>query len=67
MKKKIPENIRWELDARDAQKVEVLFDHFGITQGTQLVKMAISQLYNSIKDAHYNQKHGPQFGSAEHQ
>lgn len=64
---KVPQYLQWVPDQYEQQKIEVLMEHTGITSGTQLMQAAFSRWYNEIKDAYYNQKHGPQFRSADHQ
>ena len=59
---KVPKSFQWIPDPYELQKIEVLMEHSGITVGTQLLQAAIARWYNEIKHAHYNQKHGPQFG-----
>ena len=48
---KIPNSIYWTLSPREKQKVQFLFESLGIDQGTQLVKTAVSQLYNKESKA----------------
>ncbi len=63
-KTKIPTSFQWIPDPREQQKIAALIEYTGITSGTQLIQAAIARWYNEIKNAYYNQKHGPQFGSA---